>query len=71
MSQKRKTTSTRQKPQEKNKMQPATSKPETSDLWINPDLNRKIAGPGGNRGDHTTSTAKLLELADIALKKGA
>lgn len=52
-------------------MQPATSKPETSDLWINPDLNRKIAGPGGNRGDHTTSTAKLLELADIALKKGA
>jgi hypothetical protein len=70
MSQKRKTTSTRQKPQEK-KLQPATSKPETGTLWIDPDLNRKVAGPGGNRGDHTTSTAKLLELADIALKKGA
>jgi hypothetical protein len=70
MSQKRKTTGTRQKPQER-KLQPATSKPETGALWIDPDLNRKVAGPGGNRGDHTTSTAKLLELADIALKKGA
>jgi len=44
--------------------------PEAGKLWIHPELNRKISGPGGNRGEHTTSTAELLKLADIALKKG-
>ena len=43
--------------------------PEAGKLWIHPELNRKISGPGGNRGEHTTSAAELLELADIALKK--
>lgn len=40
-------------------------------LWIDPNLNRKLAGPGGNRGEHTTSAADLLKLAEIALKKTA
>jgi hypothetical protein len=40
-------------------------------LWIDPKLNRTVAGAGGNRGEHTTSSAKLLHLADIALKKDA
>jgi hypothetical protein len=37
-------------------------------LWIAPDLNRTVSGPGGNRGEHTTSSAELLKLADIALR---
>jgi hypothetical protein len=73
MSQKRKTKTTgkRQKSSEKTKAPPTASNTAAGELWINPDLNRKVAGPGGNRGDHTTPTAKLLELAEIALKKGA
>jgi len=39
-------------------------------LWIDPNLNRKVAGPGGNRGAHTTLSAELLKLADIVLKTG-
>lgn len=46
-------------------------KTDSGELWIEPDLNRKVAGPGGNRGDHTTSSAELLTLADLALKKNA
>jgi hypothetical protein len=73
MSQKRntKTTGKRQKSPEKTKAQPTASNTAAGEFWIDPDLNRTIAGPGGNRGDHTTPTAKLLELAEIALKKGA
>ncbi|MFL6435968.1 MAG: hypothetical protein ACJ71Q_00180 [Terriglobales bacterium] len=68
MSQKRKTTTARQ---DKKKPQRRAPKTDSGEFWIDPDLNRKIAGPGGNRGEHTTSAAKLLELADIALKKDA
>jgi hypothetical protein len=56
---------------EKKNSRSASTEPEASELWIDPKLNRTVAGPGGNRGEHTTSSAKLLELADIALKKGA
>jgi hypothetical protein len=68
---KRKTTRIRQKSQEKPEAQSAASVAHFGEFWIDPDLNRRVAGPGGNRGDHTTSAAKLLKLADIALKKGA
>jgi hypothetical protein len=73
MSQKRKTKSIgkRKKSVEQTKTRPTPSNTSAGELWIDPDLNRTIAGPGGNRGDHTTPTAKLLELAEIALKKGA
>jgi hypothetical protein len=70
MSQKRKTTKARQNQQDKSKPQ-RSSKTDPGEFWIDPDLNRKVAGPGGNRGQHTTSAAKLIELADIALKKDA
>jgi hypothetical protein len=46
-------------------------KPAAGQLWIAPNLNRTISGAGGNRGDHTTSAARLLKLAEIALKRGA
>jgi hypothetical protein len=59
---KRKTTRIRQKSQGKSEAQSAASVAHFGEFWI---------GPGGNRGDHTTSAAKLLKLADIALKKGA
>lgn len=44
---------------------------EVGELWIDRNLNRTVTGPGGNRGDHTTPAAKLLKLAEIALKKRA
>ena len=69
MSQKRKTTKARQKQHGKSKPQHGSPKSTAGEFWIDPDLNRKVAGPGGNRGQHTTSAAKLVELADIALKK--
>jgi hypothetical protein len=47
------------------------SEAQAGGLWIDPKLNRTVAGAGGNRGEHTTSSAKLLHLADIALKKDA
>jgi hypothetical protein len=56
---------------EKKHSRSAAPKPGLGELWIDPKLNRTVAGPGGNRGEHTTSSAKLLHLADIALKKGA
>jgi len=71
MSQKRKTTKARQNQQDKSKPQRSSPKTDPGEFWIDPDLNRKVAGPGGNRGQHTTSAAKLIELADIALKKDA
>jgi hypothetical protein len=71
MSQKRKTTRTGKKRRDNRKPQRSLPKADAGEFWIDPDLNRKIAGPGGNRGEHTTSAAKLLELADIALKKDA
>ncbi len=46
----------------------ASARTDLGKLWISPDLNRTISGPGGNRGEHTTSSAELLKLADIALR---
>jgi hypothetical protein len=57
----------------KRKQQPAplraSARTDLGRLWIAPDLNRTVSGPGGNRGEHTTSSAELLKLADIALRK--
>ena len=68
----KKSTSKREKAKRKAESQ-APPRPsfasEAGKLWIHPELNRKISGPGGNRGEHTTSAAELLKLADIALKK--
>lgn len=57
----------------RNKQQPpsasaASARTDLGRLWISPDLNRTVSGPGGNRGEHTTSSAELLRLADIALR---
>ena len=57
------------KPETPSSSQPSLV-PEGGKLWIHPELNRKISGAGGNRGEHTTPAAELLKLADIALKKG-
>ena len=56
------------KPNNQSSSQPSLE-PEAGKLWIHPELNRKISGPGGNRGEHTTPAAELLRLADIVLKK--
>jgi hypothetical protein len=53
---------------EKKQLHSPALKPEAGELWIDPELNRTVAGPGGNRSGHTTPSAKLLHLADIALK---
>lgn len=65
-----KSVNSKYKPENQSSSQPSLA-PEGGKLWIHPELNRKISGPGGNRGGHTTSTAELLELADIALKNGS
>jgi len=63
-----KSANAKQKAESQASSQPSLA-PEAGKLWIHPELNRKISGPGGNRGEHTTSTAELLKLAAIALKK--
>lgn len=67
----------RKKKQAKIRMKPTSDsishesyfRAEAGELWIDPNLNRKIFGPGGNRGEHTTPIAELLKLAEIALRK--
>ena len=71
MTRKKRTSKRGKLPKRKEQTQQSSFKSDAGELWIHPDLNRKITGPGGNRGEHTTSAATLLELAEIALKKGA
>lgn len=62
----------RQQPREKNQhslRERSAARTDSGKLWISPDLNRTVSGPGGNRGEHTTSSAALLKLAEIALRK--
>lgn len=62
----------RQQRREKDQRSPlerSTVRTDSGKLWISPDFNRTVSGPGGNRGEHTTSSAELLKLAEIALRK--
>ena len=69
MARKKKQTKKRTKPTSPGTSHEPYFKAEAGELWIDPNLNRKIFGPGGNRGEHTTPTAELLKLAEIALRK--
>ena len=62
----------KQQPRDKNQLSPLArlaARIDSGRLWIAPNLNRTVCGAGGNRGEHTTSSAQLLKLADIALRK--
>ena len=65
----KKRASARSLPNSESKAQTKRANDRTGELWILPELNRHIHGKRGNRGEHTTPTAELLKLADIALRK--
>ena len=71
MARKKKQATKRMKPMSDSISHEYSFKAEAGELWIDPNLNRKITGPGGNRGEHTTPAAELLKLAEIALKKSS